>query len=64
MYQVTKRDGKITDFHLKKIVVAITKAFEAQEIIAEENVSVEERKTLLFTMKTCPNCKVAGFMLD
>ena len=31
MYQVTKRDGKITDFHLKKIVAAITKAFEAQE---------------------------------
>ena len=45
-------------------VAAITKAFEAQEIIAEENVSVEERKTLLFTMKTCPNCKVAEFMLD
>ena len=31
MYQVTKRDGKITDFHLKKIVAAITKAFEARE---------------------------------
>lgn len=64
MYQLTKRDRKITDFHLKKIVAGITKAFEAQDIIAEENVSVEERKTLLFTMKTCLNCKVAGFMLD
>ena len=43
---------------------AMVNVLEEQEIIAEENVSVEERKTLLFTMKTCPNCKVAEFMLD
>ena len=30
MYQVNKRDGKITDFDLNKVSVAITKAFEAQ----------------------------------
>ena len=30
MYQVIKRDGKITDFDLAKISSAITKAFEAQ----------------------------------
>lgn len=30
MYQVIKRDGKITDFNLNKVSVAITKAFEAQ----------------------------------
>ena len=30
MYQVIKRDGKITDFDLNKVYVAITKAFEAQ----------------------------------
>ncbi|MDD3347103.1 ribonucleoside triphosphate reductase [Oscillibacter sp.] len=29
MYQVVKRDGKIADFNLSKISVAITKAFEA-----------------------------------
>ncbi|MBE6573852.1 MAG: ribonucleoside triphosphate reductase [Ruminococcaceae bacterium] len=29
MYQVIKRDGKLTDFNLKKIGEAITKAFEA-----------------------------------
>ena len=29
MYQVVKRDGKIADFDLSKIRVAITKAFEA-----------------------------------
>ena len=29
MYQVVKRDGKITDFNISKISVAITKAFEA-----------------------------------
>ncbi len=30
MYQVIKRDGKITDFNISKISSAITKAFEAQ----------------------------------
>ena len=30
MYQVRKRDGKISDFNLSKISAAITKAFEAQ----------------------------------
>ena len=29
MYQVVKRDGKVTEFQLSKINVAITKAFEA-----------------------------------
>ena len=32
MYQVKKRDGKITDFNLQKISAVITKAFEAQNI--------------------------------
>ena len=31
MYQVVKRDGKITDFEISKISMAITKAFEALE---------------------------------
>ncbi len=31
MYQVTKRDGQITEFDIKKISAAIQKAFEAQE---------------------------------
>ena len=31
MYQVVKRDGKVTDFEIKKISSAITKAFEALE---------------------------------
>lgn len=31
MYQVIKRDGATTDFDIAKIVVAITKAFEAQD---------------------------------
>ena len=29
MYQVVKRDGKIAEFNLSKISMAITKAFEA-----------------------------------
>jgi len=31
LYQVVKRDGKICDFNISKITVAITKAFEAQD---------------------------------
>lgn len=31
MYQVVKRDGKVCDFNLSKISVAITKAFEAMD---------------------------------
>ncbi|MEG1316172.1 MAG: anaerobic ribonucleoside-triphosphate reductase, partial [Oscillospiraceae bacterium] len=31
MYKVLKRDGKICDFNLSKITVAITKAFEAKD---------------------------------
>ena len=31
MYQVLKRDGKVCDFNISKISVAITKAFEAQD---------------------------------
>ena len=31
MYQVLKRDGKVTDFNLSKIANAIKLAFEAQE---------------------------------
>ena len=30
MYQVTKRDGKVVDFDITKISVAIQKAFEAE----------------------------------
>jgi len=30
MYQVVKRDGKVCDFNISKIGIAITKAFEAQ----------------------------------
>ncbi len=31
MYQVMKRDGKVTDFDIKKISAAITKAFDARK---------------------------------
>lgn len=31
MYQVVKRDGKVTDFNMSRITVAITQAFEALE---------------------------------
>ncbi len=31
MYRVLKRDGKVVDFNLSKISVAITKAFDAME---------------------------------
>ena len=38
MYKVIKRDGKIVDFDLSKINVAITRAFEAKEINYNPNI--------------------------
>ena len=38
MYNVKKRDGKITDFDLKKISDAIVLAFEAQDKNYNENI--------------------------
>ena len=38
MYQVIKRDGKIAEFDLSKINVAITRAFEAKEVNYNPNI--------------------------
>ena len=38
MYQVKKRDGKIAEFNLQKIAAAITKAFEAQEVMTHPDI--------------------------
>ena len=36
----------------------------AQEVMEEAGISEDETKTLLFTTKTCPNCKIVGMHLD
>ena len=38
MYQVVKRDGKVTEFQLSKISVAITKAFEATQTAYNQDI--------------------------
>ena len=38
MYQVIKRDGKIAEFDLSKINIAITRAFEAKEVNYHPNI--------------------------
>lgn len=38
MYQVIKRDGKVADFDLSKINLAITRAFEAKEVNYNPNI--------------------------
>ena len=38
MYQVKKRDGKVAEFNLQKIAAAITKAFEAQEVMTHPDI--------------------------
>ncbi|MBQ8558719.1 MAG: ribonucleoside triphosphate reductase [Tyzzerella sp.] len=48
----------ITDSHMKFRTEAV------QEVIEEAGVSESEAKTLLFTTKTCPNCKIVGMHLD
>ncbi|MDD3222046.1 MAG: ribonucleoside triphosphate reductase [Clostridia bacterium] len=38
MYQVIKRDGKVADFDLSKINIAVTRAFEAKEVNYNPNI--------------------------
>lgn len=55
MYQVRKRDGKITEFDLKKIAVAITSAFEAQN--KQYHPSIIDMLTLKVTADFEPKIK-------
>jgi ribonucleoside-triphosphate reductase len=38
MFKVRKREGKIVSFEIKKITEAITKAFEAENKVYDENI--------------------------
>ncbi len=53
MYQVKKRDGKVAEFNLQKIAAAITKAFEAQEVMTHPDIidMLALRVTADFTTK-------------
>lgn len=55
MYQVRKRDGKITEFDLKKIAAAITSAFEAQN--KQYHPSIIDMLTLKVTADFEPKIK-------
>lgn len=55
MYQVTKRDGEITEFNLTKISEAIRKAFEARE--KEYNQDIIDLLTLKVTADFEPKIK-------
>ncbi len=62
-------DGKLQEFKERKVYDITNshlhmKTAAAQETIEQEEVLTGETKTLLFTTKTCPNCRIAGFMLD
>ena len=54
MYQVKKRDGKVAEFNLQKIAAAITKAFEAQEVMTHPDIidMLALKVTADFTTKT------------
>ena len=36
----------------------------AREVMEEVGVCEDETKTMLFTTKTCPNCRIVGMRLD
>jgi ribonucleoside-triphosphate reductase len=54
-------DGKVQEFRDRK-------CYDVQNAVSlkkkEENVASEQQKYLLFTTKTCPNCRVAKMILD
>nr|MBQ5811631.1 ribonucleoside triphosphate reductase [Clostridia bacterium] len=63
-------DGKSQEFKERKEYViersVLTHKGPAEECVCEsaETTAIEGTKTLLFTTKTCPNCKIAAKLLD
>ena len=59
-------DGKTQEFKHRKVYNLSTSVFTEKEIKEEttETPSVSLDKILLFTTKTCPNCKMAKMLLD
>ncbi len=55
------KDRKVYDISNSHLVVR-TEA--AKEVMEEVGVTEDETKTMLFTTKTCPNCKIVGMRLD
>ena len=59
-------DGKAQEFKHRKTYNLSTSVFTEKEIekVEKETQSVSLDKILLFTTKTCPNCKMAKMLLD
>ena len=59
-------DGKAQEFKHRKVYNLSTSVFTEKELKQEvcETQSVSLDKILLFTTKTCPNCKMAKMLLD
>ena len=59
-------DGKTQEFKHRKTYNLSTSVFTEKEIekVEKETQSVSLDKILLFTTKTCPNCKMAKMLLD
>ena len=59
-------DGKTQEFKHRKVYNLSTSVFTEKEMIKEEKQtqSLSLDKILLFTTKTCPNCKMAKMLLD
>lgn len=62
-------DGKTQEFKERKVYDITNSKMKvrtqaAQEVMQQACVSEEETRTLLFTTKTCPNCKIVGMHLD
>ncbi len=55
------KDRKVYDISNSHLVVRTEAAKEVMEAVGA---SEDETKTMLFTTKTCPNCKIVGMRLD
>ncbi len=62
-------DGKLQEFHERKVYDIAhshlrTPGAEAQEVAAQPKAEGPTAAVYLFTTSTCPNCRIAGAMLD
>ena len=69
MYRVIKRDGKYVDFDLKKISIAIEKAFEAKDVMCNKDIlelqksKLEEKYNAKIILLDVANIDISSSMI-
>ncbi|MGO5051542.1 ribonucleoside triphosphate reductase [Lachnospiraceae bacterium LCP25S3_G4] len=58
------KERKVYDITNSKLKVKAQATIQVEENRKDSGTNLEQSKTLLFTTKTCPNCKIASHMLQ